>query len=322
MNEKVWVIDDPDEHSDKPVSRRRTLESPVGEERNPALAFSLSIILWGGGQFYNGHWKEGAMFLLLMVNFIAYTIIGALFRNDLKPLLELLPISPSMGVSAILVLIFAGLCIWLYGARRAYRAATQQMAGRFEGVTAPLLPPFCSLLVPGWGQFLNGQSRKGLFFLFVACAGFFTAGAIPGIFFLWESFEPSALRVCLEWALAGCLAFSPVLLLLWLCGVHDALKVSLDDLKKESVRERMACAWNRVKMHGWQKTVLRGLIRFAFLGITLAVSVAIASRYFPRDFYLHEIERVQHELKAKHMTVIPHLIDRALAFGTKNDQNQ
>jgi hypothetical protein len=76
----------------------------------------------------------------------------------------------------------------------------------------------------------------------------------------------------------------------------------------------MACAWNRVKLHGWQKTVFRGLIRFSLLGLTLALSVAIASRYFPRDFYLQEIERVQNELKAKQMTVIPHLIDRTLAF--------
>jgi TM2 domain-containing membrane protein YozV len=238
MNEKVWAINDTDDHFEKPIFRRRALESPAREERNPALAFSLSIILWGGGQFYNGHWKEGAMFLLLMVNFIVYPAIGALFRDDLKPLVELLPVSSSMGVSAFLVLFFAGLCIWLYGARRAYRAATQEMTGRFEGVTDFLLPPFCSLLVPGWGQFLNGQGRKGLFFLFVACAGFFTVGAIPGIFLLWDSLEPSALRGGLEWVLAGCLAFSPAVFLLWLCGVHDALKVSASMTSRRSPYER------------------------------------------------------------------------------------
>jgi hypothetical protein len=282
------------------------------------LAFSLSIILWGSGQFYNGHWKEGAMFLLLMVNFIVYPAIGALFRDDLKPLVELIPFSSSLGVSAFLGLYFAGLCIWLYGAMRAYGMATRERTGRFQGVTESLLPPLCSLLVPGWGQFLNGQGRKGLFFLSVACAGFFMAGAIPGIFLLWESLEPSTLRGFLEWVLAGCLAFSPVVLLLWICGVHDALKVCLDDLKKESMRERMACAWNRVKLYGWKKTVFRRLKPFALLGLSLALSVAVASRYFPRDFYLREIARVQNELEARQMTVIPHLIDRALEMVCKS----
>jgi hypothetical protein len=145
------------------------------------------------------------------------------------------------------------------------------------------------------------------------------AGAIPGIFLLWESLEPSTLRRGLEWVLAGCLAFSPAVLLLWLCGVYDALKVSFDDLKKESIRKRMACAWNRVKLHGWQKTVIRGLIRFSLLSLSLALSVAIASRYFPRDFYLQEIKHVQNELKAKQMTVIPHLIDRAIEMVCKSD---
>ncbi len=311
MNEKVWVIDDTDDPFEKPVSRRKALEKPERDEKNPAIAFSLSIIIWGGGQFYNGRWKEGAMFLLLMVNFIVFPVVGGLFW-DVKPLVELLPVSASTVVSAVLTFYFAGLCIWLYGARRAYGMATMEMSSRFEGVTNPLFPPFCSLLVPGWGQFLNGQGRKGIFFLFVACAGFFMAAAIPGIFLLWESLEPSVLRGFLEWVLAGCLAFSPVIILLWICGVHDALKVCLDDLKKESIRKRIACAWNRVKFQGWQKTVSRGLIRFALFGSSLALSAAIAYHYFPRDFYLQEIRRLQNELKAKQMTVIPHLIDRVL----------
>jgi hypothetical protein len=76
MNEKVWVIDDTDDPFEKSASRRKALERSLREEWNPAVAFSLSIILWGGGQFYSRHWKEGAMFLLLMVNFIAFPVVG------------------------------------------------------------------------------------------------------------------------------------------------------------------------------------------------------------------------------------------------------
>jgi TM2 domain-containing membrane protein YozV len=312
MEEKVWVIDDTDDLFGRSVAHRKAIEKFEVEQKNPALAFSLSIIIWGGGQFYNGRWKEGAMFLLLMVNFIVFPSVGVLCWNDLKPLVEMLPVSTSAVVSAILACYLAGLCVWLFGARRAYVTATQEMSGRFEGVTNTLLPPFCSLLVPGWGQFFNGQGKKGTFFLFVACAGFFVTAAVPGIFLLWQSLEPTVLRRVIEWVLAVCLAFFPVVILLWICGVLDALKVCLDDLKKEPIRKRIACARNRVKFHGWRKTVLRGLMRFALFGFSLALSVSIASHYFPKDFYLREIGRVSNELKAKQMTVIPHFIDKIL----------
>jgi TM2 domain-containing membrane protein YozV len=312
MDEKVWVIDDSDDPFERHVPRGKAFEKPERVEENPAIAFSLSIIIWGGGQFYNGRWKEGGMFLLLMVNFILFPSVVVLCWDDLRPLVKVLPVSTSMGVSAILTCYLAGLCIWLYGARQAYVTATREMKGRFKGVTNTLLPPFCSFLVPGWGQFLNGQGKKGTFFLFVACAGFFMTAAIPGIFFLWQSLEPTVLRRFLEWVLAVCLAYSPFILLLWLFGIIDALKVCLDDLKKESVRKRIECARNRLQLNGWQKTVFRGVIRFALLGFSLVLSIAIASHFFPRDFYLQQIGRVQNDLKAKQMTVIPRLIDDVL----------
>jgi TM2 domain-containing membrane protein YozV len=319
MEEKVWVIDDTDDLFEKPAPCGKAFEKPQSVEKNPAIAFSLSIIIWGGGQFYNGRWKEGTMFLLLMMTFVVFPSVGVLCWDDLKPLMEVLPAGTSTVASAIMACYLAGLCVWLYGARRAYVTATREMSVRFEGVTNTLLPPFCSLLVPGWGQFLNGQGKKGTFFLFVACAGFFMTAAIPAIFFLWQSLEPTVLRRFLEWVLAVSLAFLPGVILLWICGVLDALKVCLDDLKKESIRERLECALNRVKFHGWQKTVSRGLIRFALFGFSFALFVAIASHYFPKDFYLQEIGRVQKELKAKQMTVIPHLIDRVLDLeGLRN----
>ncbi len=312
MEEKVWVIDDTDDPLEKSLSRKKAFVEPERVEEGPAVAFSLSIIVWGGGQFYNGRWKEGAMFLLLMVNFVLFPSVAVLCWDDLWPLVKGLPVSTSMGISVMLTCYLAGLCVWLYGARRAYVTAAREMNGRFRGVTNTLLPPFCSFLVPGWGQFLNGQGRKGTFFLFVACAGFFMAAAIPAIFLLWKSLEPTAMRRFLEWVLAVCLAYSPFVIVLWICGIIDALRVCVDDLKKESVRKRIVCARNRIKFQGWQKTVFRGLTRFALFSSSLVLAVALASHYFPNDFYLKEIGFVQKELKSKQMTVIPHLIDIVL----------
>jgi hypothetical protein len=247
-----------------------------------------------------------------MLEFIVFPVAGGLFWYRPGRAMELLPASESVTASVFLTFYLAVLCIWLYGARRAYGIAAREVSGRFGGVTNPLFPFFCSLLVPGWGQFLNGQGRKGSFFLLVACAGFFMAAAIPGIFLVWGSLEPSVMRRFLEWVLAGCLAFSPVVILLWIYAAHDALRVCLDDLKKESIRNRIECALNRVKFHGWRNTVLRGLMRLALFGFSLALAVGIASRYLPGNFYLQEIGLMRDELKTKQMTVIPGLIDMVL----------
>jgi len=39
------------------------------KERNPALAFSMSLLCWGGGQFYNRQRKLATMLVLIMLNY-------------------------------------------------------------------------------------------------------------------------------------------------------------------------------------------------------------------------------------------------------------
>ena len=47
----------------------------------------------------------------------------------------------------------------------AYRGA-EARGERFTGLHLPLVSGLASLLIPGWGQILNGQLRKGVVFLF------------------------------------------------------------------------------------------------------------------------------------------------------------
>ena len=67
MPDKTWVLHDPDEKS---ISQ----EDTVGFQKNPALAFSLSLLIWGGGQAYNGQSRLGFLFTLFMANF--YILLG------------------------------------------------------------------------------------------------------------------------------------------------------------------------------------------------------------------------------------------------------
>jgi hypothetical protein len=60
--EKVWVIEDPDEYLRPQNTKRLTTESPAPIEKSPAVAYSLSIFFWGGGQIYNDQRVKGLLF--------------------------------------------------------------------------------------------------------------------------------------------------------------------------------------------------------------------------------------------------------------------
>ena len=69
--ETVWLLNDPRESSDQrfhaPLSAM-----PGDGGRNPAVALSLSLWVWGGGQFYNRQWQLGFLYFLFMINFYLF----------------------------------------------------------------------------------------------------------------------------------------------------------------------------------------------------------------------------------------------------------
>ena len=311
QGDRVWVLEDPDE---RPRVRKKPAVAPSSREpqKNPAVAFTLSLLIWGAGQIYNRQGKIGFLLILLMVNFYLDPVLIWVYRESLTLFLGTVTITSSQRLMAIGAFYLSGLIIWLFNAEHAYYVANKTRTEAFRGIENSLLPAACSLLVPGWGQFLNGQAKKGALFLMFALIGFFAVPALLIIPFFWPRLDTATDRFFWETVLVAVLALSPLILLIWPLSSFDALKVSLDDAKKEPVLKRLEYANNRRRMYGWGRGVFPYFKQTLILGLFLMFSLAVAYYQFPRDYYVARLQSLQVQLSQQHLVLIPRLIDRFL----------
>ncbi len=307
--EKIWVIQDPDEYLKPRRKRRNTKEAPAPVERDPALAYTLSLLFWGSGQLYNGQRAKGLSYIGLAVYGNAFALLVFMFQQEVPTYLFFYRISPAQAVLAAAFLIFCCLIFWVSNASDAYHTAIKARRTPFTGVKSRAWPLFCSLLVPGWGQFLNGQPVKGG--LFAACAtfGIFSLIAVPGIMQAWPFLEKSGSRVIVEGVLLLALLILPAMPFLWVLGIFDAWKVVQDDIKKEPLLERLKAANNRRRAYGWVRGVFPQIKRTLLFAFFLTILIVIAARfYFPWNFYRESIMEALSWSSKQGMMLIPELI--------------
>jgi hypothetical protein len=90
MTQKVWYIFDdaqgvePEEKSEAneppvPEVEPQSRPSPAPAQKNPALAFSCSMLVWGSGQLYGREYFPGTLFLGAMLLFFS-PLLALLFR--------------------------------------------------------------------------------------------------------------------------------------------------------------------------------------------------------------------------------------------------
>jgi hypothetical protein len=191
----------------------------------PAGAASLSIFVWGSGQWLNGD-RDLAMLLGLSQGLIAalhYFVV-----NTWSPIRKMAHIffieewELLLGAAAIdFWLIF----LLLFNVSQAFKSAERQ-GGRFQGLKQPLLSGLVSLLVPGWGQILNGQLRKGLLFLlaFVTQAYLLAFYLLTPLYRIVSDLDPNQVL------LRDVIRYGKVLLvvtaILWMISVYDAVLVA------------------------------------------------------------------------------------------------
>src|SRR6266404_8570321 len=120
MSDKVWVINEPQGHQ---RTAARVPSHSIG--KNPALAFSLSLLFWGAGQIYNKQRVVGFLFILIMVNFYAVLPLTFLYWKFISSSLVSVYITSSQIFAGWGVLYFAGLVLWAFNAIHAYYKATQ-----------------------------------------------------------------------------------------------------------------------------------------------------------------------------------------------------
>jgi TM2 domain-containing membrane protein YozV len=311
--EKVWEIEDPDELPQSRKTKVITKVEPSRLEKDPAKAYSLSLIFWGGGQLYNDELVKGTLFLLAMVITSGGAALSVIYRFSLLHFLRAHEVSLAGAFLSIQILVFCVLFFWIYNAGNAYHTARKMRKTSFPGVTSRLYPALCSLLVPGWGQFLNGQPVKGSIHAALSVIGIFSALTVPATFFAWPLLDISDARYIAEGIAAIALFIVPLVPLLWSLSCYDALRVSLDDYLKEPLLERIKAANNRRRTQGWVRGLFPQIRMTAVLFLFLVFLMILIYYYIPLDYYVERLTNIQSSLEDQDMTIVPELIGRVLA---------
>jgi len=317
MGQKVWVVDDqpwnePPRRSpvEMPAPAKREPASrplPQAMQKCPAVSFSLSMFVWGGGQMYVGSYRAGSLFMAAM--FFFYSMLSTLifFREPAGRILVGINVPKSILLAAALVFLVAGLLAWAVGAVDAYYRAARLRSDSFNGVGNDLGPFFCSVLFPGWGQFLNGQPRKGAFFLLFGMAGLFSAITAAAILYLWPVLNASPARPLSEGWLVAALLLLPVSLLMWIVAVYDAIR-SRREIAEQRMRQ-MNPGYRMRQQGGVRRLVPRST---AVLCLLLAISVGMQS--IPQRYYRHSLEMIQAEAQEAGMEIIPEMIQKLISY--------
>jgi TM2 domain-containing membrane protein YozV len=307
MSDKVWVINEP-QGQQRTASRAPSY--PAG--KNPALAFSLSLLFWGVGQIYNKQRVLGFLFILIMANVYSIPALTILNWEFITSSLKAVYITSFELFTACGILYLFGLILWAFSAIHAYYKASQIGTDSFQGINNRLLPPLCSFFIPGWGQFLNGQPKKGGLFLIFALAGHFVLTVSLLVPLLWPVLETDADRLSLEKIMTIAVVFAPLIFLMWGFGVYDAMRVCLDPVKKEPLRKRAGYAINRMRIKGWKNAIVSRVKPAFMLSLFLVLSLTISYYYFPQRDYATMLKSIRVQLSEQKMVLLPNLIDKFL----------
>lgn len=202
-----------------PVSARR--RSP----KSPAAASTLSLFVWGLGQLYNGDGRLAALFLLCELMILAFHYLLYMTWERIKTFAHLFFVSEWELMLYASSIDFCVIFFLIYNVAQAYRGA-EARGGRFDGLHRPLVSGLASLCVPGWGQLLNGQLGKAVFFLF----SFFLQAYLVVLYRLSPFFriladiEPQQFLV--NKAIKAGMAILFVTALSWLISTYDAFLVA------------------------------------------------------------------------------------------------
>ena len=310
--EKVWEIKNPEEYLGKKASVKR--KAPPREEKDPAAAYSRSMLAWGLGQLYNDQLVKGTVFLVSMVLMCFAVVLGIIYREELYQLLLSRGISRSRAFLAAELVLFLAILFWISNAADAYRGAARTRRTRFTGVPSRITPLLGSLAVPGWGQFLNGQPVKGSLFSVLTVVTDFSVLSVLFTFLAWPVLDAGDDRFLAEGISAACLFLVPLAPLLWTFSAYDAFKVSREELFKEPLWERIKAAYYRGRTQGWVRGVFPQIKGTFALVLFLVFFVIVVTYWFPVEFYARLLRSLQKLLIERGMTIVPELIGKALSL--------
>ena len=320
MGQKVWVIDDRDWNrslkkipAQSPPQEREEIESeslpiPESARKNPAIAFSLSMLVWGGGQIYLGEYRPGLIYmgamscfytiLLAMVSFWDAIISRVIAEGDILPFL--------IALSAT-AFFFAGLALWLANAVAVYYKTASLSLRPFDGVKNKLFPVLGSLSFPGWGQFLNGQPKKGIFFLLFGLLGISSAVVLCTYQYIWPLLNDDFLKLMFEFGLIAAFLFVPVSFVMVFVAAYDAFRSSLK-LDRKRLSQQNAC------YKAGSRWTLRSFVPSSSTVLGLLLAISLGMQFFPKGYYLDSLKEMRKDLRDVDMQIIPGLIEKSIEF--------
>ncbi len=309
------MVEDPDEQLQRRKARRLT--KILADEKSPARAYTLSLLFWGVGQNYNDQRGKGLLFQLFMLAFCTGAVLSIFFRDPLLQFLRSHDFSAARVFILVELLLFCALIFWTCNAGDAYHTAKKSRRTPFSGIQSRVYPFLCSLLIPGWGQFLNGQPIKGSMYAGFSVLSLFSIISIPAILMAWPYLEASETRFIVEEIFTLAVLFAPLIPFIWIFGSYDALKVSFDDLKKEPFFDRIKYTNNRRRTQGWVRGVFPQIKFTVILGLLLIALVIVIYNTFPDGFYRDQLTDAQAWLHKQGMTMVPELIVRVLSVTAR-----
>jgi hypothetical protein len=322
MSQKIWVIPEQDWVDAPAISRMidgrksvhapdlgRAAQRPVPRpaQKNPALSFSFSMLLWGSGQLYVREYGSATKFMASMFFFYAAIACLGLYQASVSHFLFGMDIPVSVIAIGAVGFFVAGLVVWVGNAVDAYYRATRSRGEPFRGVGNGVWPMLGSMLFPGWGQFVNGQPAKGLFFLPFGLAGLSGAFILLITRSLWPVLKSSQDRLAFEIFLAVALSLLPVAILLWIVSMYDAFRSGRELFR---TKPGLVHAGKRVRRPGiLQDLVPRGT---AILGLLLAISLGM--QFIPKQYYCDSLVQLRLEMLEADMQMVPEVLGRAIEF--------
>jgi len=314
MSQKVWVIDD--DNLRRPAVRKQPeiQDAAAGRpetkslRKSPVLAVCLDMLVWGSGHLYLRQFGRGATLMAAMAAFCCTAWYLVMFPDAVAGLATAsgLPASLLLAWSAgtLSLLLFA----WFSSAVDAYGRAAETRGEPFRGVGIEFWPLLCSLAFPGWGQFLNGQPKKGIFFGLFGILGICSALLVVLAGRFWPFLHPGPDGAVFEIIFVGALAALPLAMLMWIVAVHDAFWSCREPVRKWPLRKRWSYFSERMRTHGAARALVPQIRSTALLGLLLASTLLAGSLYVPRDYYFAALEKARHGMTEGRLQIAPELI--------------
>jgi hypothetical protein len=204
---------------------RSVRRRPQGSGAGAGVASSLSMFICGAGQAANGQWKLGLLLFLTEALAVAahWCVVRSWsFFRDLAHIFAISEEELFLGLAAAdFLLVF----FLLYNIAQAYHQG-EANSGEYEGIRIPILSGLASMIVPGWGQLLNAQLGKGLFFLFCILTEIYVVALLilTSFFRLFPRLGIETLLQTRGEVVQLCLFFFASMI--WVLSVYDAYLVS------------------------------------------------------------------------------------------------